>query len=103
MKRLQRIRPLWWFLLIWFLFIAWNIIGMVNSYTTDIIPMFLLFFPLMIIHFALYWMMLLRKTELFSRSDFLLIQAGCILVMTHLTGSPAVAFTFSLALFMVAV
>src|SRR5438067_10880505 len=103
MKRIQRIRPLCWFLLIWFLFIAWNMIGMLNSHNTEIIPMFVLFFPLMIIHFALYWMMLSRETEQFSQSGFLLIQAGCILVMTHLTSSPAVAFTFSLALLMVAV
>lgn len=103
MKRIQRIRPLRWFLLMWFLFIAWNMLGMLNSLTTHLTPMFLLFFPLMIIHFALYGVMLSRETTLFSRSGFLLIQAVCILVMTHLTSSPAVAFTFSLALFMVAV
>jgi NarL family two-component system sensor histidine kinase YdfH len=103
MKRIQHICPLCWFLLIWFLFIAWNMLGMWHSSNTGIAPMFVLFFLLMSIHFALYWMMLSREMEPFSRSGFLLIQAGWVLVMTHLTDSPAVAFTFSLALFMVAV
>ncbi|MDQ6661819.1 MAG: histidine kinase dimerization/phosphoacceptor domain-containing protein, partial [Chloroflexota bacterium] len=101
MKHIRHIHPLNLFLLVWFVIILWNSWSPVAYITYG--SLLVVFTLLMILHFAIYWIMLSLKMRRSFQWLSLLTQAGFVLLLTQITQIAAIALALSLALILVAI